>query len=178
MRMQPYLKITKAVQADLPAVVDLLNRSYRGESSRQGWTTEADLIGGDVRTDIEDVTRTFERQGSVFLLCRSTAEGTVGCVNLQRKGERLYLGMFAVRPDLQGNGIGGSLMEAAEKHARETGCRAVFMWVIGGRDELIAWYGRLGYMDTGERVPFVEDGLSGPHLRPLEFRVLEKKMDA
>jgi ribosomal protein S18 acetylase RimI-like enzyme len=168
--------ISEARDTDIPTIVDLLNRSYRGESSRLGWTTEADLIGGDVRTDIDDVTRTFERRGSVFLLCRSPEGETVGCVNLQLRGDRLYLGMFAVRPILQGHGIGSGLMRAAEHHALQTGCQAIFMWVISGRIELIDWYARLGYRDTGERVPFEEDGLSGPHLRTLEFMVLEKKL--
>ena len=175
--MDKPLRISKAGVDSIPSIVGLLNRSYRGESSRAGWTTEADLIGGEVRTDLGDVTRTFEREGSVFLVSRSEEGETVGCVNLQRKGERIYLGMFAVRPDLQGRGIGGSLMYAAEGHARESGCRTIYMWVIRGRDELICWYERLGYRDTGERVPFVEDGLSGPHLRPLEFMVLEKTLD-
>jgi ribosomal protein S18 acetylase RimI-like enzyme len=173
--MHQKTNIRRALESDIPGIVSLLNRSYRGEESRRGWTTEADLIGGEVRTDTEDVTRIFLREGSLFLLCRSEEE-TVGCVNLQRKGDRLYLGMFAVSPELQGRGIGASLMKAAELHSLECGCRAIFMWVVSLREELIAWYGRLGYRDTGERIPFVEDGLSGPHLRPLEFMVLEKLM--
>jgi ribosomal protein S18 acetylase RimI-like enzyme len=170
--------VAKALDSDIPAIVGLLNRSYRGDSSRLGWTTEADLIGGNVRTDIEDVTRTLAREGSVFLVCRQSDGEPIGCVNLQRKGDRLYLGMFAVRPDLQGKGIGASLMKAAEVHALENGCHAVFMWVVSVRKELIEWYVRLGYRDTGERVAFHEDGLSGPHLRPLEFMVLEKPLQA
>ena len=174
----PIPSISTSLAGDIPAIVDLLNRSYRGDTSRQGWTTEADLIGGNVRTDIEDVTRTLTREGSMFLVCRQSDGEPVGCVNLQRKGDRLYLGMFAVRPDLQGKGIGASLMRAAEVHALEIGCHAVFMWVVSVRKELIEWYVRLGYRDTGERVAFHEDGLSGPHLRPLEFMVLEKPLQA
>lgn len=173
--MQSHTEIRRAEESDVPAIVSLLNRSYRGEESRQGWTTEADLIGGEVRTDTDDVKRTMKREGSLFLLCRLREE-TVGCVNLQQKGDRLYLGMFAVSPSLQGRGIGARLLHAAEQHAGECGCRSIFMWVVSLRKELIAWYGRLGYRDTGERVPFVEDGLSGPHLRPLEFMVLEKNL--
>lgn len=174
--MQSTPRIEKASVDDIPSIVALLNMSYRGESSRKGWTTEADLIGGDVRTDVGDVTRTFHRAGSVFLVCRTGDGPPSGCVNLQRKGDRLYLGMFAVRPEMQGGGIGRALVNAAERYALETGCRSVFMWVVSARSELIAWYLRLGYRDRGERVPFTEDAVSGPHLRPLEFMVLEKEI--
>ena len=44
----PQIKI--AIQADIPSIVALLNSAYRGESSMKGWTTEAHLIGGNVRT--------------------------------------------------------------------------------------------------------------------------------
>lgn len=168
--------ITTAVKEDVPDIVNLLNRSYRGESSRRGWTTEADLIGGEVRTDFEDVSRVFSLQGSVFLVCREEFGRMTGCVNLQKKEEGLYLGMFAVEPELQGGGIGSALMEASERYAAQCGKGRIFMWVISVRHELISWYRRIGFRDTGERVEFREDGLSGRHLMPLEFMVLEKQV--
>jgi GNAT superfamily N-acetyltransferase len=174
--MNKNTSIIRATEAELPAIADLLNRSYRGESSRKGWTTEADLISGNVRTDLEDVTRTLQKPGSIFLICRSNTGDLIGCVNLQQHGARLYLGMFAVSPEEQGKGTGGLLMDAAEDWGRDTGCGSVYMWVISLRKELIGWYQRKGYTDTGERIPFREDGLSGKHLLPLTFLVLEKNI--
>jgi ribosomal protein S18 acetylase RimI-like enzyme len=98
----------------------------------------------------------------------------VGTVNLQQQGSKMYLGMFAVSPQLQGKGIGKQLLDAAEFHTRKGGCVAIYMHVISLRQELIDWYKRHGYRDTGERKPFHEDGLTGRHLQPLEFAVLEK----
>ena len=161
---------------DIEDIVALLNMSYRGERSRKGWTTEADLIGGDVRTDIKDVTAVMQQQGSVFLISRAEDGTLEGCVNLRKTTNKAYLGMFAVRPELQGKGIGKKLMYKAEDWSRSHGCDLLYMHVISMREELIAWYERLGYADTGARIDFREDGLSGNHLRPLEFMVMEKDL--
>lgn len=166
--------ISKANIKDALDIVQLLNQAYRGENSRQGWTTEADLIAGEVRTDEASVIKVMEQPGSVILKCFDENETMVGTVNLQQHGSRIYLGMFAVAPYLQGKGIGKKLLEAAEIHTRNSGCIAIYMYVIAVRKELIDWYSRHGYHDTGERKPFAEDGLTGRHLQPLEFAVLEK----
>ena len=166
--------ISLAGSADVPALVALMNSAYRGESSKKGWTTEAHLIAGDVRTDEADVQSVLAIPGSVFLIYRDDAGTLTGCVNLQRKGERMYLGMFSVSPELQGGGLGKKLMSAAEEHGKAIGVRAIYMSVISLRADLIAWYERRGYADTGERIPFPEDGRTGQHLADLEFMVLEK----
>ena len=100
----------------------------------------------------------------------------MGCVNLQKHPRGVYLGMFSVDPDQQGAGIGKKLLAAAETHTRSIGSDAIYMYVISARDELINWYQKHGYQDTGERIPFKEDGLTGKHLRELEFLILEKKL--
>jgi ribosomal protein S18 acetylase RimI-like enzyme len=82
--------------------------------------------------------------------------------------------MLSVSPKLQGGGIGKQLLKAAEETALQFNCRAVYMTVISVRSELIDWYKRRGYRDTGERKPFIEDSLTGKHLQPLEFMVMEK----
>jgi ribosomal protein S18 acetylase RimI-like enzyme len=84
--------------------------------------------------------------------------------------------MFAVDPDTQGQGIGKQLLHAADRHAQELGCRSIYMQVISVRRELIDWYIRHGYADTGERKPFLEDGLTGKHMQELEFAILEKNL--
>ena len=166
-------QISTAGTEDILRIVELLNMGYRGEQSRKGWTTEADLIAGEIRSNEEDVTQVMQTAGSVFLKYVDEYGKMIGCVNLKKQGDRIYLGMFAVEPELQGGGIGGSLMKAAEEYCKSEGCSSIYMYVISLRDELIAWYKRKGYADTGKRVPF-EENFTGKHLQPLEFAVLEK----
>ncbi len=113
--------IMLANTTDVGAITALLNKAYRGESSRAGWTTEADLIAGEVRTNEDDVLRTMQKPGSVFLKYEDAQQRIVGCVNLQEHDARLYLGMFSVLPQLQGGGIGRQLLEAAEPPAEPQG---------------------------------------------------------
>lgn len=166
-----------AGQADIPFLVHLLNSAYRGESSRKGWTTEADLIAGNVRTDEKNVREVMDLEGSVFLKYTDTDGSLLGCVNLQQHGSKVYLGMFSVRPENQGGGIGKAILQAAEEWTLSRGCTVIYMFVISVRDELISWYARHGYRDTGERKFFREDGLTGKHLRPLEFLTMEKMLE-
>ena len=168
--------ITIAALAAIAAIKDLLNTAYRGDSSKQGWTTEADLIAGNVRTDESTVQQVMEQDGSVFLIYTDDEQKITGCVNLQKHGDKIYLGMFSVSPQLQGGGIGKQLLKAAEEYAQHVQCVAIYMTVISVRTELIKWYKRHGYMDTGERKPFIEDGLTGKHLQALEFMVLERSL--
>jgi len=169
--------ISYASQEDIPVLVDLLNSAYRGERSQKGWTSEAHLIAGEVRTDENNIKDVMEKEGSVFLKYLNEDQKISGCVNLQQHPRGIYLGMFSVDPDQQGAGIGKKLLMAAESHAKTVGSPAIYMYVISVRDELINWYKKYGYQDTGERVPFAEDGLTGQHLQELEFMILEKAMN-
>jgi N-acetylglutamate synthase-like GNAT family acetyltransferase len=168
-------QIKIATEADLPNIVGLLNAAYRGDESRKGWTTEADLIHGNVRTTLHHVQEILEKKNSIFLVFNQDKE-IIGCVNLQLHDNRVYLGMFAVLPTKQGGGTGKLILLAAEEWARYKNATAIYMTVITLRSELIAWYTRFGYVDTNRRIPFEEDGYSGRHSRRLEFAELEKKM--
>ncbi|MEP7254528.1 MAG: GNAT family N-acetyltransferase [Ferruginibacter sp.] len=168
--------IAIATEADIAAIKDLLNSAYRGESSKQGWTTEADLIAGDARTDETIVLEVMQRPGSVFLKYTGEKLQITGCVNLQQHDHKIYLGMFSVLPQVQGGGIGKHLLKAAEEYAQHLQCNAIYMSVISVRTELINWYKRHGYAETGEKRPFEEDGKSGKHLQVLEFIILEKPL--
>lgn len=169
--------IAIATTADITAVKDLLNSAYRGEISRQGWTTEAHLIAGDTRTDNANLKQVMEQQGSIILKYTNVEQQLIGCVNLQQHGNKLYLSMFSVSPQLQGGGIGKQLLQAAEEYARHLHSTSIFMSVISVRTELIQWYQRHGYKDTGERKFFKEDDLTGKHLEPLEFMIMEKEIE-
>ncbi len=170
-------QISIANGTDIPAIKDLLNEAYRGETSKHGWTTEAHLIAGDTRTDENNLQEVMQQTGSIFLIYRDGQQKIAGCVNLQQHADKLYLGMFSVSPQLQGIGIGKQLLHAAETYAARLKCIAIYMTVITARTELIAWYQRHGYMDTGKRKAFLEDDLTGKHLQPLEFMELEKSLD-
>lgn len=170
--------ILPATAADITAITALLNSAYRGESSKKGWTTEANLIAGNRRSNEAGVQQVMQKPGSVFLKYLDADNAIIGCVNLQQQPQKLYLGMFSVSPVLQGGGIGKQLLQAAEEYALKNDIHIIYMSVISVRTELISWYVRHGYKDTGQRIPFHEDGLSGKHLQPLEFTILEKTLIA
>jgi ribosomal protein S18 acetylase RimI-like enzyme len=166
--------ISIAAAADIPVIRDLLNNAYRGESSKQGWTTEAHLIDGNIRTNDMNVKKTMQQTGSVFLKYTDEMGEIIGCVNLQQHDDKIYLGMFSVSPKLQGGGIGKQILQASEEYAKHLKCTSIYMSVISLRTELINWYQRHGYKHTGRREAFIEDDVSGKHLQQLEFMLMEK----
>ncbi len=170
------LSFRRAVSSDAEMLDSLVNSAYRGESSKQGWTTEADLLDG-TRTNKADIEDLITRQGSMILLCVEGAS-IIGCVHLELGDAECQLGMLVVKPGLQGRGTGKQLMLAAEATARETrGVRTVAMSVISLRHELIAFYERRGYRRTGRKKPFVADETHGfPKSQPIEFEILEKHL--
>ena len=168
-----YYMVTLANENDIPALNILVNSAYRGEQSKQGWTTEADLLGG-IRTDEEGLMELMQQPGSFFLKYEEENK-ILGCVYLKQEKNKLYLGMLTVSPQLQNKGIGKILLAAAEAEARKRNCIAVFMSVISIRTELINWYKRHGYTDTGIVKPFPEnDPRFGIPKTKLEFIILEK----
>ncbi len=168
--------VSIATMADIPELVILINSAYRGESSKKGWTTEADLLGGQ-RTDDESLGRLLTKPGSVLFKYLNEENKISACVNLQQQNKKLYLGMLTVSPTLQGSGIGKKLLAASEQYARENKFEAIRMTVISIRHELIAWYERHGYIHTGETQPFpTDDPKFGIPKQFLEFVVLEKNI--
>ena len=160
---------------DIEELVVLINSAYRGESSKKGWTTEADLLGG-IRTDQQSVLDLVNTPGAIILTVKEEDNGIAGCVYLQKQGERLYLGMLTVKPTIQSRGLGQQLLRAAEKHATDVNCSSIIMTVIDVRHELIEWYKRKGYYPTGETRPFPTDPSFGIPKQSLQFIVLEKKL--
>jgi ribosomal protein S18 acetylase RimI-like enzyme len=170
------MSITIAGINDIPELVALLNSAYRGDGSKKGWTTEADMVSGELRTDETNMKELMELPGAVFLKCTNDNNIIGGCVFLhQRQPGKLYLGMLSVSPMLQAKGTGKQLMAAATSYAGEQGCSAIYMRVISIRHELIAWYERQGYYKTGETQPF-PDGKFGTATQPLEFVVMQKEL--
>ena len=168
-------QIRFAQLSDLTALEQLVNSAYRGESSRKGWTTEADLLDG-IRTHQQQLTEQITADDSVMLVITDTNDAIIACVYLQDKEPVLYLGMLTVQSDLQAAGTGKKLLAASEAYAQWLGRTGIQMTVISVRQELIAWYQRRGYRLTGEKMPFPEHLALGIPKQSLEFLVLEKSL--
>lgn len=171
------LNFRAAVAADIPALVALVQSAYRGDASRAGWTTEADLLDGQ-RIDLEGVAADIARADSRVLLAERHAE-LLACAHVEKHDDHGYFGMFAVRPELQGSGIGKAVLAEGERVLRDQWqCTCMRMSVIDVRDELIAWYERRGFRRTGTYRPFPygDPRFGIPRRDDLKFEWLEKSI--
>lgn len=176
MSIAPELTFRDATPADAPAVVALVESAYRGDVSRQGWTTEADLLDGH-RTGADDVLACIARSRSRIVLAEH-GDSLLACAHVADDDGVGYFGMFSVRPGLQGSGIGKALLAEAERIARdEWHVPAMHMTVIDVRGELIAFYERRGYRRTGVLKPFPygDERFGRPRRDDLRFEILEKR---
>jgi ribosomal protein S18 acetylase RimI-like enzyme len=185
--------IRLATLDDVPAIEEVVQSAYRGETSREGWTTEADLLDG-VRTDRAAVAAAISGPGGLMLVAVDAAVDpaapvapdeappaeVLACCQLERRdGDVAYFGMFAVRPGRQGGGVGRRLLAAAEDYASsQWSAGTMEMTVIMQRDELIDWYVRRGYVRTRETRPFPYGDVrfGRPRRDDLEFVVLRKRL--
>jgi GNAT superfamily N-acetyltransferase len=168
------MTLTPALPTDLEAVAALVNGAYRGQG---GWTHEADYIDG-ARVTPELLRRDLEAEPGALLTLRD-GEGLSGCVWLEAKSTAVWsLGMLSVSPARQDQGLGRQILDACEALAREAGVGRMRMTVVNIRDTLIAWYGRRGYLPTGETKPFPygDDSIGRPNRDDLYFVVLEKAL--
>jgi predicted N-acetyltransferase YhbS len=170
------MTITPATPADACELNALINSAYRGETAKKGWTNEAHLLDG-IRINEPALIEYIRDPKTVILKYTNTEGQIVGCVYLKtEKNRRLYLGMLTVSPALQANGIGRQLLHAAEIWAVRSKCRVIYMTVITTRKELLNWYGRRGYRNTGKMIPFPVDTKFGIPKEPIELVVLEKEV--
>ena len=166
-----------ATAVDVAALVPLVTSAYRGEASRAGWTTEADLLDGNrivPEVLLEDIARPRSR-----ILLAERDRVPIGCAHVEARGDTGYFGMFAVVPTLQRSGLGGAILAEAERIAgEEWRLPRMRMTVIDLRTELIAWYERRGYRRTGETLPFpaTDPRFGLPKRDDLRFAVLEKEL--
>ncbi|WP_342050194.1 MULTISPECIES: GNAT family N-acetyltransferase [unclassified Cupriavidus] len=171
-------QLDRATPADADAIVRIVNGAYRGQDGQAGWTSEAGLIAGQ-RIDAAQVARLIGADNPTVLVMRATGGPVVATVCADRlDAGRTELGMLSVDVALQGGGAGKRLIALTEDWLRARGVAVACMTVVHARTELIAWYGRQGYLPNGETVPFPYDDPSvGLPLRDdLHFVVLEKPL--
>lgn len=170
------MRFEQAQEKDVEPLHALVESAYRGDNARRGWTHEADLLGGQ-RTDAKALRATLAADEQIILLAKD-GNAIAGCVQLSHVGDGLaYLGLLTVDPDLQAAGLGRQLLAASEQFVREQWqAQMIEMTVIRQRKDLIAYYERRGYTQTGEYRPFPHgDPRFGlPKSPDLEFVVLRK----
>ncbi len=162
-----------AFVGEAKAIAALIERAYRGDEAARTWTTEADILTGP-RTTVEEIKALLTDPQSRFVV--AARDGALAaCALIRDEGGVGYFGMFAVRPDLQGAGLGRTMLDAAERHARALwSCRAMTMTVISLREDLIAYYERRGYRRTGEQKPFPFEPTMGAVRTDFHLTVLRK----
>lgn len=163
-----------AVEADIPAVVDLVQSAYRGDASRVGWTP-LKPTSSTVNASMPMACARSSRN-RIAASCWPNATAPWSAASRSKAG---YFGMFSVCPNLQGGGIGDALLREAERVVREDfDCTTMTCTVISIRAELIAWYQRRGYRSTGEFKPFPygDERFGLPKRDDLRFEVFAKDL--
>lgn len=172
------MNISTATINDIPELERLINNAYRGEASRNGWTSEEGILKGE-RIGQETLEGYFN-QDHINILKFTDVNGTIlGTVYIEFKNNVLYLGMLAVMPEQQAQGIGKSIMQEAENLAKKHDCDRIAITVVSSRLELISWYERRGYRMNGESISFEElKGNFGiPLIQNIQLIGMEKSLD-
>jgi GNAT superfamily N-acetyltransferase len=165
-----------ASENDAERVCELVNSAYRGDSGRLGWTAESDYLDGQ-RIDPEMFRELFTIDSVVLVF--PNGETPIGCVNIQRNGSEMYMGMVTVSPKMQSQGLGSFVMKSAEEWGKEHwGVKTVKITVISKRKELINWYIKRGFVPNGavEPFPYGQERFGIPQMDDLEFIVLIKQL--
>jgi GNAT superfamily N-acetyltransferase len=129
---------------DAEAIVELINAAF---------VVERFFIDHD-RTNLTEVLGFFKT--GIFLLAVGEERTLDGCVYLEPRGERAYLGLLSIHPSRQRSGFGAKLVAAAEKHCSELGCLFIDLRIVNVREGLPTFYGKLGYRET-RTSPFPAD---------------------
>lgn len=165
--------IFRAETGDIPALVLLINKAYKGEGSKRAWTSEGNLFDG-LRTNENALTELLSDENAIMLKYVNDNGTIVGCVYLEKQDSQIYLGLLCVSPNIQASGIGKQLLIAAEEYAQEKNCNKIVLTVISIRHELVEWYKRHGYRPSGIK-SFPQDKVNIPN-QQLELFILEKKI--
>jgi len=173
--VQNAIKLRTAVKEDIPELGRVIQFAYRGGKPQRSWTNEDKVVAG-IRITVEELESLVASTDKVVILAQMNEE-IVGCVLVEKEAEEAHIGMLAVDPDKQSFGIGKTLLAAAEKHACNSfACTKSVMTILCGRDELMAWYNRAGYSDTGKTKPFPKDTGAIELVSGLYFQILNKSL--
>lgn len=165
----------QATRADAAVLSALINAAYRPENEATSWTHESALIAG-ARISTEQLLEIIGKSDSV-LLTASYQQQLVACVQVSKAtDDSCYIGMLAVNPVWQTAGFGKQMLNYAEYYAHtEFGARKFVISVLQARGELIAFYLRRGYQQTGEFLEYpITLGVGIPKKSGLQLEVLEK----
>lgn len=174
------MRLKPAAEADYGEIIDLVNLAFRGTGQSASWNIEAGIIAGQRLTESllrEDLAKNPKAQ---LLIHRDEEEGSLlGTVWLTPEHEGTwYLGLLTIRPALQNQQMGRTLLAASEQFAKERGARCIRMTVVNLRAALIEWYLRRGYTLTGETKPYPygDDRFGRPLRDDLHFVILQKDL--
>ncbi len=168
-----------AADADCDDLAAIVNQSFRGEPSKEGWTTEAEFLDGQ-RTDGAAL-REFVAQPNHWIFKLHQESLILGLVQLSaspKHGQTMKLGMLTVVPNRQNSGVGKLILNHCETFARENGFTKMQMTVISLRQSLIDFYLRRGYhlLPGREPFPYGQPRFGLPKREDLDFVVLEKDL--
>ena len=150
----PHVRVREATSYDVPYIVNLVESVYRGETSKKGWTTEADLLDGQ-RTDQEMILELMKK--SIFLVAQKDNK-IVASVQLEKREGYAYIGMLSVDVNAQNLKLGRRMLDECDQYAhRHWHFKETRITVIERRKELVNWYERRGYKLTGRTEPFHQD---------------------
>jgi ribosomal protein S18 acetylase RimI-like enzyme len=171
------MNLKRAETSDLPEIVELTNLAFRGNV---GWTMETKYIEGE-RINLKMLEENLSANPEALLLIwRDEEDGSLlGSVWLEPRDSALwYMGLLAVRPEMQGRQLGRRMLEASEHALQQQGAARITITVVNKRTRLMEWYERRGYLKTGETKPFPygDDRVGRPLLDDLEFIVMEKTL--
>jgi ribosomal protein S18 acetylase RimI-like enzyme len=169
------LKIREATVKDAAEIACLVNAAYRPQAGEGGWTHESSLVSGD-RTSPEQVADVLI--DSVVLVGLHDAK-LVACVQIEGKGNEAFIGMLAVEPSIQAGGLGKTMLTEAERYAESSLSATQFVLVVvSARAELVQFYLRRGYEETGQRLAYpINSGVGKPRGGELDLTILRKRSD-
>lgn len=139
--MNQPVSVRLAEPSDARRIMAVINSAFR---------VAEEFFCAEDRITLEEVERLFTT-GAILI-----AEGDrllAGCVYVELRGERSYLGLLSVDPSQQQTGLGSLLMTSAENHCRERGSQFMDILIVNVRTELMPFYLRRGYVETGT-LPF------------------------
>ncbi len=172
--------VVPAELSDAREIESLVNSAYRGDTSRVGWTTEADYLDGQ-RID-EAGLKELISSPEIVILCLKDASNSqiLACVELAKfEANSVLLGMLSVNPKMQNQGLGAKLIKSAESFVKEHfQTQKIIMKVISIRSELIAYYERKGYkrLNQFDAFPYGDSRFGIPKRDDLEFVRMEKTL--